>query len=75
MPKKKKKLRLDNYWICYQCALDRGGKWPRGHMATVITGTCTYCDGKNQNSTFIIPYVDFNWPGIELEIDVTEYRD
>ena len=36
-----------------------GGKWPKGHCATVMNGQCKYCKIK---SITIIPWVDFNWP-------------
>jgi hypothetical protein len=51
------------YEICSQCAEKLGGKWPEGHIATMVLKTCEYCGGKNQKEgEFISPYVDYDWP-------------
>lgn len=57
-------IKFDHYWICHKCASDRGGTWPKNHIATVVVRKCQYCDGKNHEPTeFIAPWVDYNWPG------------
>ncbi len=48
-----------HYSICDKCAKARGGKWPKGHYATVYVDMCQYC---KVNKT-IIPVSDFIWPG------------
>lgn len=46
------------YWLCMKCAIKAGGKWPEGHICTVLTdANCPFC--KQKRTT--IPYVDFNW--------------
>ena len=52
--------------MCNQCAEKMGGIFPKGHVCTVMKGTCLYCDNKDQ---VLIPWVDFNWPK-DNEIDV-----
>lgn len=49
---------LPHYWICSDCAKEKGGTWPEGHCATCSLGDCPYCGKKDVT---IIPYVDFNW--------------
>lgn len=64
--KKGKKLSFPFYWICDECARSKGGKWPKGHVATATSGMCMYCRGENQRlSNTIIPYVDYDWPGLD----------
>ena len=46
-----------HYWLCADCAKEKGGTWPDGHVATVMVGECPYC----KVTTTIIPWVDFNW--------------
>lgn len=70
--KKKKPPKLPlfpHYWMCWECAEKLGGKWPKGHCATVTSGICKYCDDPELKT--IIPWVDFNWPGL----DTSQLRD
>jgi hypothetical protein len=30
-------------YICKACAVSKGGKWPKGHLATQHCDTCPYC--------------------------------
>jgi len=30
-------------WICGQCAIDHGGIWKKGHVATFHDGFCGWC--------------------------------
>lgn len=30
-------------WVCNDCALLVGGKWPKGHVATFHPDTCEVC--------------------------------
>lgn len=57
--KKKAAVKFPHYWLCGDCAKNKGGVWPEGHCATVMQGDCPYCGTKNVT---IIPWVDFNWP-------------
>lgn len=50
---------IDLYsYICSACAQQLGGKWPRGHVATMHTGICEHC-GK---LTCLANVGDWNWP-------------
>lgn len=35
----------DNYpdWTCHECAVEYGGSWPPGHVATMHRGRCYVC--------------------------------
>ncbi len=37
-------------WICVECAVSNGGKWPLGHVAICHSGICGWCD-KNRSVT------------------------
>lgn len=52
-----------HYWLCYDCALARGGTWPEGHACTTTRDTCPYC----KEEKTVIPYVDFDWPGKDFK--------
>lgn len=41
--KKLKKLELPHYFICSDCAKERGGRWPECHCATMHYDKCEYC--------------------------------
>ena len=57
-----------HYWICDECAKQRGGIWPKGHCATIAIKTCQYCEVKNHTeSEGIAPWVDYDWPNIKTE--------
>lgn len=30
-------------YICRKCAIEHGGTWPEGHLATFHTGECGVC--------------------------------
>lgn len=54
-----------HYWICSECAKERGGSWPKGHVATFSQMLCKYCKGDKQGEEFIAPYIDYNWPNLK----------
>lgn len=56
--KKQIEMDFEHYWLCSECAKERGGTFPEGHCCTVMADKCPYC---NETKT-VIPYVDFNWP-------------
>ena len=56
-----KEMKIKGYWICYICATELGGKWPKGHVATVSEGVCDTCEGKKQVWKIVAPYVDYDW--------------
>lgn len=58
-----KPLRLPHYWICPECAADRGGTWPEGHVATCSFDTCPYC---KSNLGTVAPIADYDWPDRDL---------
>ncbi len=60
--------RFPHYWICFECAENKGGTWPPGHCATVHTGECPYCLKKDVT---VIPFVDFDWK----DLDTIQWRD
>lgn len=43
MTKKKKALDPEVGYLCSPCARKHGGRWPKGHCATVHTGPCDVC--------------------------------
>lgn len=48
------------YWICEECATDKGGKCTKiGN--TYIYGTCSWCGGRNQLDRTLTPVLDFKW--------------
>lgn len=53
-----------HYWLCNDCAEKSGGIFPEGHVCTYMVDECLHCKKKD---TPIIPWVDFNWPGIQTE--------
>lgn len=57
-------MKFEHYWICDECATSKGGVWPEGHVCTVQTGTCEYCDAKEVT---LIPYVDYDWANLRTE--------
>lgn len=52
------------YWLCSDCAEERGANFPEGHVCTVTHGQCPHC---GQDDKTIIPWVDFNWPKRKTE--------
>jgi hypothetical protein len=53
------RVRLDMPYICSDCAKERGGVAPEGHICTCHTGECPYCgDIKDLRGTN-----DYIWPG------------
>lgn len=47
---------MDKYWICEDCAAERGWKlvpWP----VTVSSGYCSHCESEEEK--MMIPVVDF----------------
>ena len=60
------------YFICRKCAKKKGGRWPKGHCATVSLVVCKYCKGKNhKKDEYIAPYVDYDWK----KMDTRRLRD
>ena len=62
---KNKKDDFPHYWLCTICAKEKGGVWPKDHVATMIRQQCRYCDGANQadeKAMIIAPYIDYDWP-------------
>lgn len=58
-----------HYWICGKCAEARGGKWPEGHVATVVVKRCEYCNDKNRSpNEAIAPWVDYDWPDLDTRM-------
>lgn len=56
----KKKMDFKHYWLCSDCATERGGSFPDNHVCTVLPDQeCPYCHDKKT----LVPYVDFDWPG------------
>lgn len=53
-----------HYWMCWSCADKMGGKFPEGHVCTVTSGKCLYCETEDVT---LIPYVDFDWKDIKTE--------
>lgn len=51
-----------HYWICSFCAKQKGGIWPKNHVATMAAKQCEYCNGEHQTEQFIAPWVDYDWP-------------
>lgn len=49
---------LIHYYICFDCATEKGGKWPKGHCATMHQDKCPYC---NKVET-LCATSDFDWP-------------
>lgn len=64
--------KFPHYWMCGQCAKDKGGVWPEGHVCTMVYDTCKYCDIPGP----LAPWVDYNWPkDRESEVAAHEMRD
>ena len=40
----KKKVNLPHGYICSDCAIERGAKWPKNHVATRHDAVCPYCN-------------------------------
>lgn len=51
--------KLPHYWLCAQCAEEKGGVMEDDRGITVCAGDCPYCGDKN---VALIPWVDYNWP-------------
>lgn len=63
-----KNNKFPHYWICVACAKERGGTWPKGHVATVALKTCQYCNGNNHEPDQLIsPWVDYDWTDIKTK--------
>ena len=53
---------MDRYWICRECAEARGGFIPNDSVGyTAVGGTCGWCEGANQTTSFLIPIINFKW--------------
>ena len=53
------KEKLDDVcYLCDECARRNGGKWPKGHAATMHIGKCDIC--KNERSLANVG--DWDWP-------------
>jgi len=49
---------MDRNYICHECAIERGGKWPDGHVATCHTDKCYYCVKERG----LCSVDDWDWP-------------
>lgn len=45
-------------YICHRCAKRLGGKWPKGHCATMFTSICPEC----LKERGLCSVGDYNWP-------------
>lgn len=45
-------------YLCKDCALDHGGSWPKGHIATAHEGKCAVCSEVKT----LTNVGDWNWP-------------
>lgn len=52
------KIDLPYDYICTECAKEKGGIWPKDHVATFHSDICEYC--KKEKGLCNIG--DFNWP-------------
>ena len=58
MKKHNTPIKLPHYFICMECATEKGGVIPPDSCNTVHEDQCPYC-GKTAT---LVPIVDFNWP-------------
>ena len=73
---KSHKDQFPHYWICFECATQMGGTWPKGHVATLVIKQCEYCKGKNHGpDAFIAPWVDYDWSEADLAVAAHLMRD
>lgn len=59
------------YWICFFCAKNHHGKWPKGHCATSRIIKCETCEKK----TICSPILDWDWPNEEFNKKNRKLRD
>lgn len=50
-------------FICVPCAIENGGRWPAGHLASMSTGLCGWC-GKQKEVT---EPRDWGYPSYKLK--------
>lgn len=60
--KKKNDDDLAGKYTCHDCAVKRGGKWPKGHICTMSTGDCDFC----KKEKTLASTSDYDWPHIDL---------
>lgn len=56
-------MKPEHYWLCIDCAKEKGGIFPEGHVCTVMKGECPYC----KKDKTIVPWVDFDWPDVRTK--------
>lgn len=49
------------YWICEECAKDRGGEAPDEPLRSK-KDICQYCNGLLQTEENVFPWIDYLWP-------------
>ena len=54
---KAKKPIVQCSYICGNCARKAGGRWERGHVATMHTGECPYCGQRRP----LVAVSDYHW--------------
>jgi hypothetical protein len=52
------KIDFEHYFICADCAKEKGGVWPKGHQATCHMGECGYC----KKPKALAAWSDYSWP-------------
>jgi len=62
----------EHYWACNDCMTEAGGKFPEGHICTMIKSNCELCGAKDQ---LMAPWVDCNWPNKEDDLIAKANRD
>ena len=55
--------------ICFDCAKERGGRWPEAHKSNCQGGICPYCGGFKS----LTAYDNFIWPG-QTDQEVTDWK-
>ncbi|MFN9115841.1 MAG: hypothetical protein ACK5XN_37805 [Bacteroidota bacterium] len=62
-----------HYWICMDCAKQKGGTFPKNHVCTVVADSiCEYC---NKQKDSIVPFVDFDWEDKVITLYARGARD
>ena len=52
-------------WVCTECALKNGGRFPRDHMATFHMGECGWC----KKRASVTEPRDYRWPKFKEKND------
>ena len=62
--KRSTSISSDNDSICRDCAKEKGGVWPEGHVATQWYGNCDYCHKRKACCSI----GDWNWPNVDFSV-------